>query len=388
MRKWPQRTRSGSLNTDSNKVLHWMVSGGGRISMAATVMTRDRSSHLASTMSSVSTAGPHAPGVTGAIRAPMAERAPSVSTTGVASARISRPFVVGLSMAWSWRGGDPASRCPADRSGGGASLVASQDRHTATYWWRSTSYHFVKAQRLLDLANRRLSSVGGMLTLSPLAVIHPAEAASGVVHPVHEPERSGRVRHARSRSDRPGNCRWSRTKRAFLSVSAESVCANAGEPRGLDVPLWLPATSEPHGQPETPPPVAPLGKLLMQAPTRPYERHWLSELSRDDADRHAPDWAAGWLTPADVKGSLDAGAGASGGRGWRTLRGRRSPKSRLPAPLRRWAAPTRWSPAFGAVALGNLSADNPANPTRTNRSAPVPADPGRLSAKVSIGWFG
>jgi len=27
-----------------------------------------------------------------------------------------------------------------------------------------------------------------MLTLSPLAVIHPAEVAPGVVHPVHESE--------------------------------------------------------------------------------------------------------------------------------------------------------------------------------------------------------
>src|SRR5215207_10846715 len=57
----------------------------------------------------------------------------------------------------------------------------------------------VKAQRLPDLANRRLSSVGGMLTLSPLAVIHPAEVAVDVVHPVHESEPSGRVRHAQSR---------------------------------------------------------------------------------------------------------------------------------------------------------------------------------------------
>jgi hypothetical protein len=96
----------------------------------------------------------------------------------------------------------------------------------------------------------------------------------------------------------------------------------------------------------------------MQAPTRPHERHWLSVLSRDDADRHPREWAAGWLAHADVKEWLDAGVGASDGRGRPHGARPAFPKSRLPAlyddrQLRRGGVPL-----VGRLALGNLSTDD------------------------------
>jgi len=106
-------------------------------------------------------------------------------------------------------------------------------------------------------------------------------------------------------------------------------------------------------------PAAPLAKLLMQAPARPHERHWLSEVSRDDADRYALEWAAGWLTPADVKEWLDAGAGASDGRGVAALRAAGVPPRAGCLPLHDDGRLRRGGiPLVGRVALGNLSADD------------------------------